>query len=517
MADRKKAGRSTVRPWTLFVLTLAGLLTALAGPVLAQKTHTVFYEGTENELHVYRVYGNKPGKTLLLIGGIQGDEPGGFLAADLYADMSLEKGNLIVVPRANFPSILKQQRQINEDMNRKFADETGETYEAKVVEVLKQLILESDCLLNLHEGSGFYRDTWESDLKNPHRYGQSIIADAHLYEDPARNIRIDLKGMAEQVIRSINTQIENPEHSFHFNNHRTRQEDSLHKEQRKSATYFALYTGKIPAFGIESSKSLPLKTKIRQHIFAINGFMDLFGIVPETPGLDLDTPKLEYMVISVNDSLPVVVENGQTLEISEGDCVEVQDIKANYRRGLSVDVLGTGSSFNDMRKCLIIVEPTRIVAKKDFYPCGDITLAVSARIAGVSASPGGAGGGRIPELSIAKASPVPPPDVLEYRVKINGESRVYRQDEHVRLVRGDIFEIVDVQGRGLDPQECVVNFKGFVGNADNNTGEDRGYEIDTGKDVLMARYSLDRKGFRYYVVTTHQGAEVGRLYVDLAP
>ena len=64
-------------------------------------------------------------KTLLLIGGIQGDEPGGFLAADLYADLSLEKGNLIVVPRANFPSILQQKRKVNEDMNRKFADDHG--------------------------------------------------------------------------------------------------------------------------------------------------------------------------------------------------------------------------------------------------------------------------------------------------------------------------------------------------------------------------------------------------------
>lgn len=76
--------------------------------VAGQRTHTVFFEGEENELHVYRINGTKPGKTLLIIGGIQGDEPGGFLAADFYADFSLETGNLIVVPRANFPSILKK-------------------------------------------------------------------------------------------------------------------------------------------------------------------------------------------------------------------------------------------------------------------------------------------------------------------------------------------------------------------------------------------------------------------------
>ena len=55
----------------------------------------------------------------MLIGGIQGNEPGGFLSADLYADMSLEKGNLIVVPRANFYSILLNKRGPHGDMNRK--------------------------------------------------------------------------------------------------------------------------------------------------------------------------------------------------------------------------------------------------------------------------------------------------------------------------------------------------------------------------------------------------------------
>ncbi|MCP3901572.1 MAG: succinylglutamate desuccinylase, partial [Desulfobacteraceae bacterium] len=92
------------------------------GSVVAQKrTYTVFFEGEDNELHVFKVNGTEPGKTLMIIGGIQGDEAAGFLAADRYADISLKKGNLIVVPRANFPSILKRERKINEDMNRKFS------------------------------------------------------------------------------------------------------------------------------------------------------------------------------------------------------------------------------------------------------------------------------------------------------------------------------------------------------------------------------------------------------------
>ncbi len=51
---------------------------------------------------MYTIKGSEPGPTLLLMGGIQGDEPGGYLAADLYPDLSLKKETMIVVPRANF-------------------------------------------------------------------------------------------------------------------------------------------------------------------------------------------------------------------------------------------------------------------------------------------------------------------------------------------------------------------------------------------------------------------------------
>jgi len=342
-------------------------LLLISSQVLAgQKIHTIFFEGQANELHVYRINGSKPGKTLLIIGGIQGDEPGGFLAADFFADFLLEKGSLIVVPRANFPSILKKERQINQDMNRKFLDDNIFNYETKVVNVLKKLICESDCFLNLHEGSGFYSSKWESEKKNPKRFGQSIITDNSVLKRPDPKENIHLEKMAGKVIEKINRQIANKEHFFHFNNHKTNDPDSIHKEQLRSATYYAYHICKVPAFGIESAKSLPLEQKVRQHIYAINGFMEIMDIIPQTPGLDLKKPEMQYMIISVNDSIPVVVEKMQRLKINKGDIVQVHDIVANYERGLSVDIIGLGNQFNDMRKRLVVNESTRIEAKKIF-------------------------------------------------------------------------------------------------------------------------------------------------------
>ena len=157
-----------------------------------ERVHKVFFEGTDHELNVYHIYGKETGPTLLLIGGIQGDEPGGYLAVDHYADISLARGNLIVVPRANFQSILLNRRQINQDMNRTFADDRNPSYEAEVVDILKTLIAESDCLLNNHDGSGFFSETWVDENRNPRRFGQSIIADAETFTVPETGKTLNL-------------------------------------------------------------------------------------------------------------------------------------------------------------------------------------------------------------------------------------------------------------------------------------------------------------------------------------
>ena len=217
------------------------LLILLAAPLArAQREHVVHFSGTPYELHVYKIHGHKPGQTLMLIGGIQGNEPGGFLSADLYADMTLEKGNLIVIPRANFYSIMLNDRGPNGDMNRKFNKDTPSDRELKIVTILKELMAESDLILNLHDGSGFYRPKYISDSMNPRRFGQSIIADAEEYTPPKSDKPLQLGRMARQVCEEINAQIDNANYHFRFNNHRTMDPDSPNLEQRGSATYYAL-------------------------------------------------------------------------------------------------------------------------------------------------------------------------------------------------------------------------------------------------------------------------------------
>jgi len=499
-----KINRAAIRlaARTIMVVSAIALVFALPGLAQAQKRiHTVYFKGTDYELNVYRIYGKETGKTLLLIGGIQGDEPGGYLSVDHYADFSLVKGNLIVVPRANFRSIVVNRRKINDDMNRKFAEDQKGNYETKIVAILKKLIGESDCLLNLHDGSGFFSEKWEGPSRNPKRYGQSIIADCEVYKDPITGQTLQLGDMARSVCQQINRKITNPRHHFHFNNHKTKEKSSLHREQRKSATYYALNTCGIPAFGIETSKTLPLEQKVRHHNLAINAFMERMDILPETPGLNLDRPVLNYLVVSINDSLPVVVKARQTLALNSGDTIMVSHIEANYERGLSVDISDYGTA-NDIRKKFRITTPTKIIVRKDYYPCGSIYLKLR-----------GGGEKKVSDVAVADKHK-PGSGLLLFKIKINGHERLFQNYDHAELVKGDTFEIVDVISSIENPSDLVVNLKGYVGDTSNNTGEDRGYVINTGRD-LWKRYSLKKKGKYFQVVVTNNGDTLGKLFLDL--
>ena len=81
---------------------------------------------------------------------------------------------------------------------------------------------------------------------------------------------------------------------------------------------------------------------------------------------------------------------------------------------------------------------------------------------------------------------------------------------------GDVLKIVDVLPRFSDSSGVKVNFKGFVGDPTNNTGEDRGYLIDTETD-LLERFSLDGKGGSYEILAGQGDHILGRMVVRLAP
>lgn len=465
----------------------------------SKREHLVYFPNTAYELNIYKIKGKKPGKTLMLIGGIQGNEPGGFLSADLYADLRLEKGNLIVVPRANFYSIITNQRGPNGDMNRKFhLEENASTMDDQIVTILKKLINESDYLLNLHDGAGYHHPTYIDKWRNPLLFGQSVVADCEEYRVPGSTKAIKLGDMARKILKEVNPRINGELYKFHFMDTRTDAEDSPHREQRGSATYYALTKHNIPAFGVETSKFLPsLDLKVLYHNMVINAFMKHFEIIPESPGLNLDPPVLKYLVVAINGQTPIVVEGNQTLELRAGDMISVAHIESNYERGLSLDIVGYGG-VNDLGKDYAIFRDTSIIVRKDNQQVAEIPVRITEKGAGEESR----------TTSLSKK-------IDYFVIEAKGHRLLLANGETLHLVRGDELKIIDLLPRTSSSSGVKVNFKGFVGDPSNNTGEDRGFEINTGSD-LMERFSLDGKGEAYEIVVNQGETLLGRVIVKLA-
>ena len=471
---------------------------AFPSQAFSKREHQVYFPNTAYELNIYKIKGKKSGKTLMLIGGIQGNEPGGFLSADLYADMRLEKGNLIVVPRANFYSIITNQRGPNGDLNRKFnLEDNSSTMEDQIVSILKNLISESDYLLNLHDGVGYYHPTYIDKWRNSTLFGQSIVADSEEYRIPGSGKSIKLGEMAKKILKEVNPHINGELYKFHFMDTRTDAEDSLHREQRGSATYYALTKHNIPAFGVETSKFLPsIDLKVLYHNMVINAFMKQFGIIPESPGLNLDPPVLKYLVVAINGQTPIVVEANQTLELRAGDMISVNHIESNYERGLSLDIVGYGG-VNDLGKDYAIFRDTSILVRKDNQQVAEIPVRITEK---------GAGEESQTTSGLKK--------IDYFVIEAKGYRLLLANGETLPLVRGEELKIIDVLPRSPSSSGVKVNFKGFVGDPSNNTGEDRGFTINTGTD-LMERFSLDGKGEAYEIVVNQGETHLGRGIVKL--
>jgi hypothetical protein len=211
--------------------------------------------------------------TLLVIGGIQGDEPGGFLSASLLVThYEITKGSVWIVPNLNFYSILKRSRGTYGDMNRKFAELSYEDPEYNIVQRIKSYIKDERVrvVVNLHDGSGFYRPTYEDNMHSPYRWGQCSIVDQENIDAKYGN----LADIAHQVNRYVNKHLMKQEHKYHLHNTRTREGD---KEMEKSLTYFAINNNKA-AFGNEASKSLATHERVYYHLLALEKYMQVMGI-----------------------------------------------------------------------------------------------------------------------------------------------------------------------------------------------------------------------------------------------
>jgi len=330
-----------------------------------------YFPDTEYELTVYQIQGDEKGKTLLIIGGIHGDEPSCFLAADTFADIHLKKGNILLIPRVNLPAVRAGKRFINKDLNRRFTKGQTGFYEDDLADVVKLLMAQCDFLINLHEGEGFYRQDYETANHNQMKYGQSIIADTDslLFNHQTLN----LQKIANIICQAVNRSINESEYHFRFNNHRTSHQDTQHAEQRKSATYYALMNYQIPAFGVEVSRQLPSQSLKNFYTeLVIYEFMKYMDIEITQELFHEYTPVFHYLLATINGDKRYF-EKDDIIEINTNTTFQINKLVTNYARGNRVEILGF-SYPNALLKSVIISKNTELIVYRDHEKLASIPI-----------------------------------------------------------------------------------------------------------------------------------------------
>ncbi|MFX4208658.1 M99 family carboxypeptidase catalytic domain-containing protein [Aliarcobacter butzleri] len=232
---------------------------------------------TNRDFSIYKKESQTPSHTLLIIGGIHGDEPGAYFAPAFFEKYyKITKGSVWVIPNINGDSIIANQRGIYNDMNRKFSVIEKDDPDYFIIERVKKIILDKkvDLILNLHDGHGFYRETHENAIFNPKAWGQATIID----QDKINGLDKfgDLDNIATKVKNNLNKdKLFQEYHSFGVKNTQTKFKD---EQMQLSLTYFAVTNNK-PAFAIETSKNITdLTEKVIYQLKSIEEFMKIMEI-----------------------------------------------------------------------------------------------------------------------------------------------------------------------------------------------------------------------------------------------
>ncbi|ANV98443.1 hypothetical protein BBW65_06375 [Helicobacter enhydrae] len=211
---------------------------------------------------------------VLIIGGIQGDEPGGFNAINLFLQhYQILEGAVLAIPNLNHFSIMRNHRGIYGDMNRKFSTLSPKDEEYQIVERVKNIIVRDDVdfVFHLHDGSGFYRKEYIDKEFNPNKWGNCSIIDQEVVDGIKYG---DLLKVSNAVVANINQGLLKAEHRYHIHNTHTAKGD---REMEKALTYFAVRHNK-PAVANEASKNLPVKERVYYHLLAIEGMLQAIGV-----------------------------------------------------------------------------------------------------------------------------------------------------------------------------------------------------------------------------------------------
>lgn len=208
--------------------------------------------GTRYETPYYIKDSGTNGPTIVVIGGLHGDEPAGYKAAHTIAKWQITKGRLVVMPEAHKEAIRRKTRAYPGNMNNMFPGKANGDSMERLAHEIWQVIknAQPDLLLTLHESRDFH-------ARDPKRYGQTFCFDFP-----------ELEPAMKRVAAKANLSIEPELHKFLM----------FVAPFPHCPTYNAWAKLKVPATSIETSRTLPLATRERYQLVAVRAFFEQYGL-----------------------------------------------------------------------------------------------------------------------------------------------------------------------------------------------------------------------------------------------
>jgi hypothetical protein len=281
-------------------------------------------EGTPFETPWYDHRGEEDGPTILITGGMHGNEPAGAAAAEAIASWTVKKGRLVVAPRMNPPALTANQRLIPGlpepvgNLNRHFPT-GGEVTEGVATDLWNLFeFVKPDWVLDIHEGFAFRRI-------NSGSVGSSIIACA---DERAT-------ALAKKMIAAVDKTIEDEDRKFTF----------IQNPIEASFARAAWENAGVPSMILETTygkyplpdgkeRRFSVSFRARQHRLMVHTFLKELGMEPCSPDI-LIAPAVtgDRVRVAIYDDLGTAVGDTGDLErvLSEYDRVAT-------RRVCSLDV-----------------------------------------------------------------------------------------------------------------------------------------------------------------------------------
>ncbi len=224
--------------------------------------------GTEWETPVYFTDSGVEGPTVLITGGIHGNEPAGAGAADQIRHWPLKKGRLIVIPHVNRKALTENVRRIPKfgpeisDLNRNFP-RTGEPDEART-DLAKAVWAftksqKPDWVIDLHEGFAINR-------QNSKSVGSSILC----HPDDTT------KPIFEHALAAVNASIDDPQKLFLLKSDSMTANGSLVRASMERL-------GAVGTILETTYADQPMAVRIRQHRLMVHRILRDLGMIPNGP------------------------------------------------------------------------------------------------------------------------------------------------------------------------------------------------------------------------------------------